>query len=309
MATTQTQVPRRKLGSTGETVSMIGLGGFHLSKPSEDEAIRIVHAALDAGIDFLDNSWDYDGGSSEERMGRALEGRRDQAFLMTKVDGRTKDAARQQLDESLRRLRTDHVDLWQFHEIIRFEDADLVFSQGGMEAAIEARDAGKVRFIGFTGHKDPDIHVHMLDVARRNGFVFDTVQLPVNVMDAAYERSFVQRVLPILVAEEIGVLGMKPIGDGTILSTGAIDAPACLRYALSAATDVVITGCDSMDRVRQAIDVATRFEQMTPDEVSQLLSRVAQYAKSGEYERYKTTNAHDGTSANPEWLGDIKYPS
>jgi aryl-alcohol dehydrogenase-like predicted oxidoreductase len=306
---TQTQVPRRKLGSTGESVSMIGLGGFHLSKPSEGEAIRIVQAALEAGIDFLDNSWDYDKGSSEERMGKALQGRRDQAFLMTKVDGRTKQAANQQLEESLRRLRTDHVDLWQFHEIIRFEDAELVFSQGGMEAALEAREAGKVRFIGFTGHKDPDIHLHMLDVAKRHGFVFDAVQMPINVMDAGYERSFVQRVLPILAAESIGVLGMKPIGDGTILKTGAIDARTCLRYALSARTDVVITGCDSMERLQQAVDVATHFEPMSTDEISELLARTAQFAKLGDYERYKTTNAHDGTSANPEWLGDIRYPS
>jgi aryl-alcohol dehydrogenase-like predicted oxidoreductase len=263
MAVTETRVPRRQLGSTGESVSMLGLGGFHLSKPTEAEAIRIVHAALDAGLDFLDNSWDYAQGSSEERMGKALEGRRDQAFLMTKVDGRTKVAARAQLEESLQRLRTDHVDLWQFHEVIRFEDAEQLFERGGMEAAIQARDRGQVRFIGFTGHKDPDIHLHMLHTARAHGFHFDTVQMPVNVMDAGYERSFIERVLPVLEAERVGVLGMKPIGDGTILEAGVIDAPTCLRFALSLPTDVVITGCDTIGRLKQALQVAATFQPMT----------------------------------------------
>ncbi len=307
MATVVTKtVPKRDLGSTGERVSMIGLGGFHLGKPSEDEAIRIVHAALDAGVDFLDNSWDYGEGISEERMGKALAGgRRDRAFVMTKVDGRTSQAARQQLDESLRRLRTDRVDLWQFHEVIRFEDADMLFGRGGIEAAIEARDAGKVRFIGFTGHKDPAIHLHMLDVAERHGFRFDTVQMPLNVMDVHY-RSFRRHVLPRLVDEGIGVLGMKPMGDGTILSSGAADARTCLRFALSLPTDVVITGCDSMERLRQAVEVAAEFEPMTGAEIREALDRTGRMAAHGRLERYKTTNAHDGTAANPAWLGDYR---
>lgn len=299
-------VPRRRLGATGQTVSMIGLGGFHLSKPSEGEAVRIVHAALDAGIDFLDNGWDYDNGSSEERLGKALRGRRDEAFVMTKVDGRTKEAATSQLEESLRRLGTDHVDLWQFHEVIRFEDAETVFDRGGIEAAIEAQRAGKVRFIGFTGHKDPDIHLHMLHVAARNDFRFDTVQMPLNVMDAASERSFTERVLPVLVAEEIGALGMKPMGDGTILASGHVDAPTCLRFALSLATDVVITGCDSMERLEQALTAARTFEPMTAQEQRRVLEQVAHDAQDGRYERYKSTNAHDGTAAHPEWLGVIE---
>lgn len=303
MTRAEGRVPKRELGSTGERVSIVGLGGFHLSKPSETEAVRIIHAALDAGIDFMDNSWDYDNGSSEERMGKALEGRRDQAFVMTKVDGRTKEAATRQLDESLRRLRTDHVDLWQHHEIIRFEDADRLFAEGGMEAAIEAREAGKVRFIGFTGHKDPDMHLHMLNVAERNGVRIDTVQMPVNILDHSYERSFVQRVLPVLVAQRIGVIGMKPLADGRILETGLVDAPTCLRYALSVATDVVVTGCESMERLQQAIDVAASFVRMDAHEVRDLVERTASAAKYGAYERYKTTNAHDGTAREPAWLG------
>lgn len=287
---------------------MIGLGGFHLSIPSEDDAIRIVQAAVDAGIDFLDNSWDYDDGSSEERMGKALAqgGYRDRAFVMTKVDGRTKDAARRQLDESLRRLRTDHVDLWQFHEVIRFEDAELAFSRGGVEAAIEARDAGKVRYIGYTGHKDPAIHLHMLDVAERNGFRFDTVQMPVNVMDVHY-HSFVTHVLPRLVARGIGVLGMKPMGDSTILESGVVDAPTCLRFALSQPTSVVITGCESIERLRQAIDVATHFEPLSPAEMRDVLDRTAPFAADGAYEEYKTTHMHDSTAHHPEWLGEFRY--
>jgi aryl-alcohol dehydrogenase-like predicted oxidoreductase len=296
-------VPKRELGVTGERVSMIGLGGFHLSKPSAEEAVRIVHAALDAGIDFLDNSWDYDNGSSEERMGAALAGgKRDQAFLMTKVDGRTRESALKQLDESLRRLRTDHVDLWQFHEVIRLEDADLLFDRGGIEAAMEAVDAGKVRYIGFTGHKDPEMHLHMLEVAERHDFHFDAVQMPLNVMDAHY-RSFEMRVLPKLVHDGIAALGMKPMGDGTILESGVVDARTCLRYALSLPTSVVITGCDSMERLQQAIDVATHFEPMSHAEVAEVLEHTKPLAEAGTFERYKSTNVHDGTAMHPEWLG------
>jgi aryl-alcohol dehydrogenase-like predicted oxidoreductase len=211
----------RKLGRTGVEVSAIGLGGFHIGiQKDENESIRIIHAAIDGGITFLDNSWDYNKGASEERMGKALQGgRRDKVFLMTKIDGRTKKEAAKQIDESLQRLQTDHLDLLQHHEIIRLEDPDRIFAPGGaQEAVLAAKQAGKVRFIGFTGHKDPLVHLRMLEVAAKHDFHFDTVQMPLNVMDAHF-RSFAHLVLPVLVKEGIGVLGMKPIASGLILQS------------------------------------------------------------------------------------------
>src|SRR5579864_239280 len=222
-------VPRRILGRTGEKVSMVGLGGFHIgSQKDEQESIRIIRTALDGGINFLDNCWDYNGGQSEVRMGKALrDGYRQHAFVMTKIDGRTKKAAAQQIEESLRRLQTDHIDLLQFHEIIRMEDADRVFAAGGgMEAAVEARKAGKVRYIGFTGHKSPEIHLKMLETADAHQFRLDTVQMPLNVMDAHYS-SFGKKVLPVLVRKEIGVLGMKPMGAGIILESKTVETMEC----------------------------------------------------------------------------------
>src|SRR5579864_8265388 len=223
------EVPRRILGRTGEKVSMVGLGGFHIgSQKDEQESIRIIRTALDNGINFLDNCWDYNGGNSEVRMGKALrDGYRQHAFLMTKIDGRTKKAAAQQIEESLRRLQTDHIDLLQFHEIIRIEDPERVFAEGGgMEAAVEARKAGKVRYIGFTGHKSPEIHLKMLETADAHQFRLDTVQMPLNVMDAHYS-SFGKKVLPVLVRKEIGVLGMKPMGAGIILESKTVETMEC----------------------------------------------------------------------------------
>jgi len=295
----------RRLGSTGELVSAVGVGGFHLGASiGEALAVRIVRTALDRGVTFLDNSWDYNDGRSEERMGRALrDGYRERAFLMTKVDGRTKEAAAQQLEQSLRRLRVDHVDLVQFHEVIRFDDAELIFAEGGAsEALLAARAAGKVRYLGFTGHKDPAIHLHTLDVAAAHGFRFDVVQLPLNVMDAHF-RSFEQLVLPRLVDEGIGVLGMKSLASGAILEGGAVTAVECLQYALGLPTSVVITGMESLDDLEQALEAVRTFAPLASATRSALLRRTAQLASDGSREPYKTTLVHDATAEHPEWLG------
>ena len=241
-------LPYRTLGHTGEKVSCIGLGGFHLGKPamSESDALKLIHASIDRGINFLDNSWDYNEGESEKRMGKAVKAAnlRSRVFMMTKNDGRTAEEFDKQLEQSLKRLQVDHIDLLQFHEIIRFDDADRIFSEGGAaEAALAAKKAGKIRYIGFTGHKDPHVHLYMLEVADRHKFVFDTVQMPINVMDAHY-RSFEKLVLPELVKRNIGVLGMKSMGDTTILKSGIVTALECLQYSLSRPVSVQITGID-----------------------------------------------------------------
>ncbi|HEY1376208.1 MAG TPA: aldo/keto reductase, partial [Gemmataceae bacterium] len=239
----------RHLGRTGVEVSAIGLGGFHVgNQKDEQESIKIIRSAVDGGVTFMDNSWDYNNGASEERMGKALQdGYRGKVFLMTKIDGRSKAEAAKQIDESLRRLQTDHLDLLQHHEIIRMEDPDRVFAPGGaQEAVVAAQKAGKTRFIGFTGHKDPMVHLRMLEIAAKHGFRFDAVQMPLNVMDAHF-RSFAHLVLPALVKEGIGVLGMKSMGNGAILRSKAVTPVECLTYALSLPTSVVITGIDRME--------------------------------------------------------------
>ncbi len=297
----------RALGNTGERVSAIGIGGWHLGLPHVDAqlALRIVRHAIDAGITFMDNSWDYNDGASEIRMGKALrDGYRDKAFLMTKIDGRSKSAAMRQLDESLRRLQTDHIDLVQHHEVIRFDDPHRIFDAEGANAAlVEARAAGKLRYIGFTGHKDPHIHLHMLDVARAHGFSFDTVQMPLNVMDAHY-RSFEKLVVPELVKQRIGVLGMKSMGNGIILKSRTVTPVECLQYALSLPTSVVITGCDSMDVLEQALEVARTFRPLTTERVQALLARTKATASRGEFELFKTSSIFDSTASHPDWLGD-----
>ena len=295
----------RVLGRTGEKVSAIGLGGFHIGQQKDEaDSIKIIRSAIDRGITFLDNSWDYNEGQSEIRMGKALkDGYRQKIFLMTKVDGRTKDAANQQLDESLQRLQVDHLDLWQIHENIRMEDADRCFAEGGaIEAAVEAKKAGKIRFIGFTGHKDPLVHLRMLQVAGEHGFKFDTVQMPLNVMDYHF-RSFAHQVLPVLVREQIGVLGMKSMGDKFILKSGVVKPIECLHYALSLPTNVVITGIDSMEILDQAFEAARTFKPLTPAEISALVERTKTAAARGEFELFKTTNHFDSTAKHPEWLG------
>ena len=304
-ADTQAGIPFRTLGRTGEKVSMVGIGGYHIGKQGdEQESIRIIRAALDGGINFLDNCWDYNNGVSEERMGKALrDGYRQKAFVMTKIDGRTKAAAAQQLEESLRRLQTDHIDLLQFHEVIRDTDPERIFAAGGgMEAVLEAKKRGKVRYIGFTGHKSPEIHNKMLETAFAHNFTFDSVQMPLNVMDAHYD-SFEKKTLPILVKHGIGVVGMKPMGDKIILQSKTAIPVECLRYAMNLPTSVVITGCDSMQILQQALDTARNFKPMSKDEVATLLAKTAPAAANGEYEQYKTTHNFDGTYQNPQWLG------
>jgi predicted aldo/keto reductase-like oxidoreductase len=294
----------RALGQTGERVSIVGVGGFHLSKPEDPQlAIRIVRTALDNGINFLDNSWDYGEGESERRMGKALrDGYREKAFLMTKIDGRSAKGATMQLAQSLQRLQTDHVDLLQFHEVIRMEEPERIFAPGGaLEAMLRARDQGKVRHIGFTGHKSPEIHKHMLDVADRHGFRFDTLQMPLNVMDAHY-HSFEQTVLPIAVRKQMGVLGMKPMGDPFILDSETVSARECLRYAMSLPVSVTITGIDSMAVLQQALDVVDSFTPLTPQERAALLARTAKAAENGVSERYKVSQHFDSTELHPEWL-------
>jgi predicted aldo/keto reductase-like oxidoreductase len=301
----KTGMTYRKLGRTGEKVSMMGLGGFHIgNQKDEQESIRIIRTAIDNGVTFLDNCWDYNGGESEVRMGKALrDGYRQRAFLMTKIDGRTRKAATEQLEESLRRLQTDHIDLLQFHEIIRMEDPEKVFAPGaGMEAIVEARKAGKVRYIGFTGHKSPDIHLKMLETADAHGFHFDTVQMPLNVMDAHF-NSFGKKVLPVLVKKEIGVLGMKPMGAGLILKSNVVQPVECLHYAMNLPTSVVITGCDSLQVLESSLNAARTFRPMNETQVAQLLAKTADSARDGKFEGYKTTDNFDGTGHNPQWLG------
>ena len=301
-------IPTRILGSTGERVSCIGVGGSHIGSQKIDEklAIRIVRGAIDAGITFMDNSWDYDNGSSERRMGKALRaGYRERAFLMTKIDGRSAGTAKRQLDESLRRLQTDCIDLVQHHEIIRYEDANRIFDEkeGAQKVLEDARQAGKLRYIGFTGHKDPAIHLYMLEVARERGARIDTVQMPLNVMDAHY-RSFEQLVLPELVRRKIGVLGMKSMGHGIILKSKTVTAQECLRYALTLPTAVVITGIDSMKILDQAIEVASDFQPMSAKEIDAVLARTRPAASGGRYELFKTSSLFDSTAEHPEWLGE-----
>ena len=295
----------RVLGRSGEKVSAIGLGGHHIGRPRDAaEGIRIIRSAIDRGITFLDNCWDYHDGESERRMGGALrDGYRKRVFLMTKFDGRTKELATKQLDESLRRLETDTIDLMQYHENISMEDPDRFFAPGGpVEALLEAKKAGKIRYIGFTGHKDPAVHLRMLDVAAAHGFHFDACQMPLNVMDAHF-RSFGREVVPRLVKEGIGVLGMKPMGDGFVLKSGAVTPIECLHYALNLPTSVVITGCESIERLDQALEAARTFRPMSQAAVDALLQKTKSAAATGQFEPFKTTAMFDGTARNPQWMG------
>lgn len=306
--TRQGEMIYRTLGKTGEKVSAIGLGGFHLGKiKNEQESIKLMRTAIDRGLTFMDNCWDYHEGASEIRMGKALkDGYRQKVFLMTKIDGRDKKTAAKQIDESLLRLQTDRVDLMQFHEIIRLEDPDRIFAQGGAaEAVTEAKKAGKLRFVGFTGHKDPIVHLRMMEIAAANNFKFDAVQLPLNVMDAHF-RSFEKQVLPRLVQEGIGVLGMKSLGDPFILQSKTASAMECLHYALNLPTSTVITGIETMERLNQAFEAARTFKPMTTAQVNALLAKTAAAARTGKFERFKTDMKFDGTAKNPKWLGGME---
>ena len=297
----------RRLGSTDEKVSAIGVGGWHLGLKHVDEqlAIRIVRSAIDEGINFLDNCWDYNDGQSEVRMGKALrDGYRDRAFVMTKIDGRSRKEANRQLEESLKRLQVDCIDLVQHHEILRFEDPHRIFdSEGANAALVEARAAGKLRYIGFTGHKDPRVHLYMLQVADDHGFRFDAVQLPLNVMDAHY-RSFATLVVPELTKRGIGVLGMKSLANGILLRSNTVTPMECLHYALHLPTSVVITGIDSMPVLHQALEAVRTFRPLTEQELKDLLARTSVAASTGRFEPFKTSSIFDGTAQNPEWLGE-----
>jgi uncharacterized protein len=295
----------RDLGRTGEKVSVIGLGGYHLGKQADPaESVRLVRAAIDRGITFMDNCWDYNDGISEVRMGQALrDGYRSKVFLMSKMDGRTKEAYNLQLEQSLGRLQTDVIDLVQFHEVIRLEDPDRIFARGGaLEAAIAAREAGKIRYIGFTGHKDPMVHLRMLDMAQQHGFHFDTVQMPINVMDAHF-RSFTREVMPVAIQQEIGVLAMKTFGDHFILDSKVVAPVEALHYSMTQPVSVVITGIDSMPVLDQALTAVKTFQPMTQQQVTALLDRTRDAAVDGRFELFKTTAHFDGTAANPKWLG------
>lgn len=307
MSKASSEIPTRELGRTREKVSAIGLGGWHLSLKHVDEplSIRIVRSAIDRGTTFMDNSWDYKEGASETHMGKALrDGYRKKVFLMTKIDGRSRRDAAKRLAESLRRLQTDHIDLVQHHEVIRFEDPDRIFDEEGANLALlDAKQAGKLRFIGFTGHKDPHVHLHMLEGARDRGFSFDTAQMPLNVMDAHY-RSFERLVVPELVKMGMGVLGMKSMANGIILRSNTVTPTECLHCALNLPISVVITGCDSMAILDQAIEAARTFRPMSTDEVAVLLAKTKQAAARGEFEPFKTSSIFDSTATHPEWLGE-----
>ncbi|MFL6414305.1 MAG: aldo/keto reductase [Bryobacteraceae bacterium] len=295
----------RQFGKTGIKVSAIGLGGAHIGAPKEEsEGIRIVRTAVDRGINFLDNCWDYRNGRCEEIMGKALlDGYRNKVFLMTKFDGRTKESAAKQIDESLQRLQTDHIDLMQFHENIRLEDPDRFFAPGGpLEALMDAKKAGKIRFIGFTGHKDPVVHLRMLELAAKNNFQFDSAQMPLNVLDAHF-RSFEKNVVPKLVQQGIAVLGMKPLASGAIARSGLVTAIQALHYAMSLPTTVVINGCDSMERLDQAFEAARTFKPLTKTDMASLLDKTREVALTGTLERFKTSTQFDGTAKNPQWMG------
>jgi aryl-alcohol dehydrogenase-like predicted oxidoreductase len=295
----------RELGKTGERVSAIGLGGYHLGKQQDSsESIGLIRSAIDRGITFLDNCWDYNDGLSEVRMGQALrDGYRSKVFLMTKMDGRTKDSYNKQLEQSLGRLQADVIDLVQFHEVIRMEDPDRIFAEGGaIEAAVAARQAGKIRYIGFTGHKDPAVHLRMLEMAQKHSFHFDTAQMPINVMDAHF-RSFTNQVVPVCLQQGIGVLAMKTFGDSFILKSNTVKPIEALHYSLSLPVSVVITGIDRPEILDQALEAARTFKPMSDTQVASLLARTKEAASEGKFELFKTTSHFDGTAANPKFLG------
>jgi predicted aldo/keto reductase-like oxidoreductase len=295
----------RDLGSTGEKVSVIGLGGYHMGKQEDPaESIRLTRSAIDHGITFMDNCWDYNGGISEVRMGQALrDGYRSKVFLMTKMDGRTKEAYNLQLEQSLGRLQTNVIDLVQFHEVIRMEDPDRIFAAGGaLEAAVAAREAGKIRYIGFTGHKDPAVHLRMFEMAEKHGFHFDTVQMPINVMDAHF-RSFTKEVMPVAIQQGTAVLAMKTFGDHYILDSKTVEPIEALHYSMTQPVSVVITGIDSTQVMEQALTAVKTFRPMTQAQITALLDRTREAAADGRFELFKTTAHFDGTAANPKWLG------
>ena len=294
----------RPLGKTGEKVSAIGLGGAHIGGGVPEMATRIVRTAVDRGITFMDNCWDYSNGECERRMGVALrDGYRQKVFLMTKFDGRTKQSVARQIEESLGRLQTGHIDLLQYHENIRMDDPDKFFAANGpLEALLEAKKAGKIRYIGFTGHKDPAVHLKMLEMAAQHKFHFDSCQMPLNVMDYHF-RSFAHQVVPKLVEQGTAVLAMKSLAAGAIVRSGTVTAIECLHYALNLPTSVVITGMDSLERVDQAMEAVRTFQPMSESQLAALVAKTRDAAMSGSFELFKTSDRFDGTAHNPQWMG------
>jgi aryl-alcohol dehydrogenase-like predicted oxidoreductase len=292
--TTHASIATRPFGRSGDAVSILALGGYHLGKVrTVTESVRIVHEAIDAGVTFLDNAWEYHEGESERRMGRAIADRRDRVFLMTKVctHGRDARVAMRQLEESLRRLRTDHLDLWQVHECVYENDPERHFAAGGViEALDKAKAQGKVRYVGFTGHKHPDIHLRMLST----GYPFDACQLPLNGFDASF-RSFQDRVLPELARRGIAAIGMKSLGgDGRAVKKKVVRVDDALRYAMSLQVCAVVSGIDSLKVLRQNLRIARAFTPMTPRERQQYERQIADAAADGRFELYKTTAEHEG---------------
>ena len=295
----------RALGSTGERICAFGLGGHHIGVVKEEQdSIKLIRSAIDRGLTFMDNCWDYHNGKSEVWMGKALrDGYREKVFLMTKIDGRTRQAAARQINESLKRLQTDRVDLMQIHENIRMEDGDRCFAEGGaIEALVEAKKSGKIRYIGFTGHKDPIVHNRMLDVAAAHNFHFDSCQMPLNLLDASF-RSFARQVVPRLLKEGIAVLGMKPMASGVIVKNKIATPKECLAFALSLPTSVVITGIDSMEVLAQDLEIMRDYRPLDVAQIRELLARTNKAARSGNCEKFKTGTSYDGTALHPEWLG------
>jgi aryl-alcohol dehydrogenase-like predicted oxidoreductase len=287
------EIPKRPLGRTGVKVSMLGVGGYHIGIQKDPaESTRIMHAAIDAGVTFFDNAWEYNKGESEKRMGDAIHDRRDKVFLMTKVCARDAKGAMENLEDSLRRLRTDHLDLWQFHEINYKDDPEMVFAKGGaIEAAVAAKKQGKVRFIGFTGHKSPDFHLKML----AQDFAWDAVQMPVNVLDAHY-RSFQKNVLPVLAKRGIGIIAMKTMGGGgaRMISDGVVTARDALRFVFNLPVSTVLSGMKSLDDLKQNVETARHFQPLDAQEVRTLLERTASAAADGRYELFKSSQGFDG---------------
>lgn len=288
-------LPTRPLGRTGEEVSILCLGGWHIGAVNDhSEAIRMMHFAIDNGLTFFDNAWDYHGGGSEEIMGRALEegGKRKQVFLMTKNCERDYEGSMENLEESLRRLRTNYIDLWQFHEMVYDNDPDWVFDEGGIEAAIKAQEQGKVRYIGFTGHKDPRIHLKMMEKPHP----WDSAQMPINIMDAHF-RSFQKEVVPVCLEKGTGVIGMKGMGggQGMIIQNTNLTPAECLRYALSQPVSSQVVGMTSMEELTTNIELARNFAPLSEEEKKSLLARIESVATDGRYELFKTTKAFDGS--------------
>jgi aryl-alcohol dehydrogenase-like predicted oxidoreductase len=295
----------RELGRTGERVSAIGMGGYHIGKQQDpNESIRLLRTAIDRGITFMDNCWDYNGGISEIRMGQALrDGYRQKVFLMTKIDGRDKKTAAIQIEQSLGRLQTDVIDLLQFHEVIRLDDPDAIFAAGGaVEAVQEAKQAGKIRFVGFTGHKDPSVHLRMFEIADKQNFHFDTVQMPINVMDAHF-RSFLNRVAPKAQEHGTAILGMKTFGDHFILDSNTVTPMEALHFVLNSPVSVVITGIDSPAILDQAFQAVQSFKPLDRQQVDAILAKTREAALTGKFELFKTSSHFDGTIKNPTWLG------